>query len=697
VPDNVTRYGKVHEAEVTFGAEKRFQWQSSGATSDVVYDVQDSSPTKSAVFGSSLRKGMDEENPDAKKRSTGPGSYDVAGSYDHNSEYAKKDGNRFGQAPRESMAMKTPSPGAVYNIEHQFYNGPEKANGIGFGTGARGELHGSALGSNADMYVAKGETGPAVTIAKKLQTKELGADTPGAIYDVHEKKNFQTGPSFSFGHGKDAILTSYLPLLPHSPVRSSSVPDNVTRYGKLKEADLTFGTEERFKWQTSGETSDVVYDVQNMSPSRSVVFGSALRKGLDDENPDAKKRSTGPGSYDFAHSYDHNSEYVKREGNRFGQAPRQSMAMKTPSAGAVYNIDKQFWNGPERTSGVGFSNGSRGDLYGSSLGANADMYVAKPEHGHAVTIGKKLQSKELGADTPGAIYDVHERKNFQTGPSYSFYHGGTKPEMLPEVSRSPARSPSKADNRTTRYGKIKDADLSFGTEQRFKWQSSGETSDVVYDVQNMSLSKSAVFGSSLRKGMEDENPDAKKRSTGPGSYDVAQSYDFNSEYAKREANRFGQAPRQSMAMKTPSAGAVYNIEKQYWNGPDKSHGVGFATSARGELHGNSEGANADMYCAKPDTGHAITIGARFKSQSTTARSPGAVYDVHVSYFVGIRFLSSFLPIFLSPMFASQKKVDFRTGPSYSFGNGKGKRFNKTGYLPEIIREIPVDLNTRYVP
>ena len=45
----------------------------------------------------------------------------------------------------------------------------------------------------------------------------------------------------------------------------------------------------------------------------------------------------------------------------------------------------------------------------------------------------------------------------------------------------------------------------------------------------------------------------------------------------------------------------------------------------------------------------------------------------------------------------QKKVDFRTGPSFSFGQGKGKRFKKTGYLPEIIREIPTNLNTRYVP
>ena len=31
---------------------------------------------------------------------------------------------------------------------------------------------------------------------------------------------------------------------------------------------------------------------------------------------------------------------------------------------------------------------------------------------------------------------------------------------------------------------------------------------------------------------------------------------------------------------------------------------------------------------------------------------------------------------------SQKKIDFRTGPSFSFGKGKGSRFKELGYLPE---------------
>lgn len=257
------------------------------------------------------------------------------------------------------------------------------------------------------------------------------------------------------------------------------------------------------------------------------------------------------------------------------------------------------------------------------------------------------------------------------------------------MSHSPARSPSKSSQiLATRYGKVKEADLSFGTEQRFKWQNAGETSDVAYDVQDLNISRSMSFGNSLRKGMDEENPDAKKRSTGPGSYDFAPCYDHISEYNKHAAGRFGQAPRQSMAMKTPSAGAVYNIEKQFWNGPDKSHGVGFANATRGELYGTSLSANADMYCAKAETGPAITIGKKFKDKGMSMRSPGAVYDVHVSYFLSLPICVtvSAMLIFFEISLDMQKKVDFRTGPAFSFGKGKKKRFKKVNYLPEIIND-----------
>lgn len=194
---------------------------------------------------------------------------------------------------------------------------------------------------------------------------------------------------------------------PGSPSKSPSRRD-ATRYGQIKEADLKFGTERRFQWQTSS-ANDVSYNLPEMTSSRSTVFGYALRKGMDEENPDNKKRSTGPGSYEFAGCFDHLSEYAKKEANRFPCAPRQSMAMKTPSPGAVYNIEKKYYMGPEKSMGIGFANSNRGALYGASTSANADMFVPKPETGPAITIAGRPKQKFLTAGTPGAVYDVHVR------------------------------------------------------------------------------------------------------------------------------------------------------------------------------------------------------------------------------------------------------------------------------------------------
>jgi len=63
------------------------------------------------------------------------------------------------------------------------------------------------------------------------------------------------------------------------------------------------------------------------------VNSLTVLQGADLVDGDAKKRNNGPGSYDVMRSYDYNSEYVSRKGFRFGGAPRQSLAMKTPSPG----------------------------------------------------------------------------------------------------------------------------------------------------------------------------------------------------------------------------------------------------------------------------------------------------------------------------------------------------------------------------
>lgn len=203
--------------------------------------------------------------------------------------------------------------------------------------------------------------------------------------------------------------------LPGSPVKPTVAPRSpkkeVTRFGQVKQTDIRFGSEERFKWQNALNSSDVAYELPQMTSTRSVVFGSSLRVGMNEENPDNKKRNTGPGSYDVAPCFDHISEYVTKQAPRFSCAARQSMALKTPSPGAVYNIEKQYWNGPVKNEGIGFVNATRQNLYGSSLGANADMYLPKSDTGRSITIAKRFKIKKGSDSTPGPIYDVHVSLN----------------------------------------------------------------------------------------------------------------------------------------------------------------------------------------------------------------------------------------------------------------------------------------------
>lgn len=187
---DVTRYGAVKISDVSFGNEERFQWQNANRANDVAYNLPTMTMTRSVRFGYSLRQGMDEINPDNKKKSTGPGSYNPDNCYDFNSEYVKKSSNRFSCATRQSMVMKTPSPGAVYNIENKYYLGPEKKIPISFPVSNRDNRLNRSITANADLYLPKADTGPAITIAKKFKKKFEQENTPGAIYDVHVCKYF---------------------------------------------------------------------------------------------------------------------------------------------------------------------------------------------------------------------------------------------------------------------------------------------------------------------------------------------------------------------------------------------------------------------------------------------------------------------------------------------------------------------------
>lgn len=218
--------------------------------------------------------------------------------------------------------------------------------------------------------------------------------------------------------GPDSPLSA--PQSASSPTKKAQNKRPVTRYGVVSNCQPVFAKEERFSWQKPKFSTDCVYDLMDSPNTRNVLFGTSLRKPL---NEAGTKSSTGPGSYEFMPCYDHCSGYKKLYGNKFAQAPRQSMAVKTPSPGAVYDLGQAYYRGPEKKKGLGFANSTRGELYGKSTSTDADLYMPKTDYGYGITMAGRPKQKTLNHSTPGAVYDVHKVVNFQTGPSFSFGKG----------------------------------------------------------------------------------------------------------------------------------------------------------------------------------------------------------------------------------------------------------------------------------
>jgi hypothetical protein len=209
------------------------------------------------------------------------------------------------------------------------------------------------------------------------------------------------------------------PRSQHSPTRKAKSPTFTTRYGITHNPETKFGKEERFQWQNAQFVSDVAYQLPDTKSKIGSIFGTSARGGLDDMTADSKKRSTGPGSYNVE-EFDCLSEYLTHKGPKFSCAARQGMDMKTPSPGAVYNTSELFRSGKDKAIKISFNCDRRPPLYNPSISANADLLLLKPDRGPSVTIGQRLKPKSRGADTPGAIYEVHKIQSFKTGPSFSF-------------------------------------------------------------------------------------------------------------------------------------------------------------------------------------------------------------------------------------------------------------------------------------
>lgn len=180
---------------------------------------------------------------------------------------------------------------------------------------------------------------------------------------------------------------------------------DVTRYGAVRKFEPRFSKEERFRLTSSASSSDVIYVLPDVSSSRRVFFGSSVR-GEDSASMEQKKNTVGPGTYEVLRCIDKTSDYRTRRSSRFGNASRESMVMRTPSPGAIYNLRNSYWNGPENRISIGFNCDQRKPLYTATTGADADAVNPRPPVTRSITIGKKIYTKPRNMDVPGPIYDV---------------------------------------------------------------------------------------------------------------------------------------------------------------------------------------------------------------------------------------------------------------------------------------------------
>ena len=215
--------------------------------------------TRQITFPTSERDPTgDGDNPD-KGQGPGPGAYAYGHCYDHLSEKATHQAGRFPRSQRQGMAMRTPSPGAVYNLgktcvliyldrsrwtchpltssppfaqvlersfedpAYQVQPGPTAANAPRISYGRRGDAVAIAA-TDAVGACACGLRNLRslliletlfhllqVTIASRIPRREPMGAGPGKIYNAQVRS---ASPSYSFGRGQKRFSTvNFLPEL----------------------------------------------------------------------------------------------------------------------------------------------------------------------------------------------------------------------------------------------------------------------------------------------------------------------------------------------------------------------------------------------------------------------------------------------------------------------------------------------------
>eukprot|EP01041_Mallomonas_annulata_P000365 gene365-667_t len=110
-----------------------------------------------------------------------------------------------------------------------------------------------------------------------------------------------------------------------------------------------------------------------------------------------------------------------------------------------------------------------------------------------------------------------------------------------------------------------------------------------------------------------------------------------------------------------SPGPIYKLDGVFWNGPDKGQSTTFPKDQRRPVRNESEGASVDYYNPKLRSGPSITIAQKLPRRDKDKERLQAV----------------------SFTYEVDKHLNFKTGPSYSFGKSRVRRFG----TPEDDREL----------
>lgn len=225
-------------------------------------------------------------------------------------------------------------------------------------------------------------------------------------------------------------------------------------------------------------------------------------------------------------------------------------------------------------------------------------------------------------------------------------------KMAMTQSHSAPALKKKADSR---HGLKTGGNCTVGNEERFKWQKPVNDFDAFYNLPSALSLKHTSFGSSTRQDWEStvkNKRDGNNPNAGPGNYNTTnfQALSTNRGIAN---NKFGQATRPSMDMKTLSPGPAYDVTDIWNSGRDKVIKAGFNKDKRKGLSDNTSSRTDASYYPELPKGKSVSILTKIKTEKKfMTMSPGPIYDT--------------------------QKYDFRTGPRHSFGASKAKRFSGPG-------------------